>query len=162
MIKCLGELVFIYSTAGIHAAVQNCGIQIRWDHNTDADISVVVANILNIGHLMIGTPWDELYVFTLIRFRILFNLLIGVEGIASLVFACVAAAFLLNVRPQFRRRCLTIGYADVLTMQAGFQQFNLHISHSKRIGGVLGISEVRHGCTNDGDCHKGDAQEDCG
>ena len=113
LINCHGEF-FIHGTGGVHAAVQNCGVQIGGDHHTDADVGIVVADILDIGHLVIGTAGDKLHVFTLVLCRIRFDLRIGIEGISGLIFAGVAAAFLGYIRPQFRSRGCAVGDAGVI------------------------------------------------
>ena len=157
LINCHGEF-FIHGTGGVHAAVQNCGVQIGGDHHTDADVGIVVADILDIGHLVIGTAGDKLHVFTLVLCRIRFDLRIGIEGISGLIFAGVAAAFLGYIRPQFRSRGCAVGDAGVFTVQAGLQQVNLDVSHGKRIGGRLGVGEVSKRCAHDGDRQQGDAE----
>ena len=162
VVICHGELTAAHSGRCIHTAVQNCGVQIGGNHHTDADVSVIFAGVLDIGHLVIGTAGDKLYVLAVILCRICFDLRIGVEGIASFVLAGVAGAFLGYIRPQLGFGSCAVGDTSVFTVQAGLQQVNLDVAYGEGVRCALGVGEVGQRCAHNGDGYKSNTQEDCG
>ena len=110
---------------------------------------------------MVGLAGVELHILALVLLCISFNLRIGIEGIASLVLAGVAGTFHFYIRPQLRGRGLAVSNACVLTVQAGFQQLNLHVAYGEGVRCGLGIRQVsqstQHGCNG----HQNHQRYDC-
>ena len=85
-----GELLIVQRRRGVHAAVENGSVQSSRDHDTDADVSGVLASVDDVGHLVVRLTRIEHHVVALILSRVGFDLVIGVERIAGFVLAGIA------------------------------------------------------------------------
>ena len=150
-----GELLIVQRRRGVHAAVENGSVQSSRDHDTDADVSGVLASVDDVGHLVVRLTRIEHHVVALILSRVGFDLVIGVERIAGFVLAGIASAQLIDVGPQLHISRIDIihrsavGIAGILAVQAGLKQVDLHIADGEGVVRGLRIGEVREGAADD-------------
>ena len=125
-------------------------------HHTDADISIICAGVDHIGALGKVTAGNHV-----------FSALADVFG----VFLSVRLDFVIGERLEAVGGILhaagglggigdggIAGVVVALAVVSGFDQINLDVSHSKRIGGRLGVGEVSKRCAHNGDRQQGDAE----
>ena len=125
-------------------------------HHTDADISIICAGVDHIGALGKVTTGNHV-----------FSALADVFGVfRSVRLDFVIGERLVAVGDILHAACGLGGIGDgsiagvvvAFAVEPGLDQVDLDVSHSKRIGGRLGVGEVSKRCAHDGDRQQGNAE----